>query len=292
LPAIDSTTVLSADRRRYSLTTNIANNYTIVQRADEDLWFDGETTRVAFSYTQGLGDDFEWSIGIPYISHDGGFLDGFIEDWHDTFGLPQDGRDRTPRNQLSYRYSRYGRTLLEVASQSSGIGDVRLGGALQWFRAKRPGETNLALRTLISLPTGDSDQLMGSGGIDAAFWLSADRATPWFDYPGAVWGGTGILLLGEGDVLAEMQRDAALFGSIGAGAKIGPTLSLKLQLDFHTTMYNHSRLKQLNGNAVQLTMGGEIAISKTSRLDLAVKEDPTVGASPDVVFYIGLTVDH
>jgi hypothetical protein len=292
LPAIDSARVVSGDRSRYRLTTNITNNYTDKQRGNEDVLFDGETQRVTFSYTQGMGKDVEWGIRIPYVSHGGGSLDSFIEGWHDVFGLPQGGRDTAPHNQLTYRYVRNGNTLLDITNFTEGLGDLRINGAWQWSRAKMPDEASIALRTSLSLPTGDSNNLLGSGGFDAAFWVSADRVKSWFGYSGALWGGAGILLLGEGDVLANQQRDLALFGSIGGGAKVWPRVSIKVQLDIHSSLYSKSSLDQINSDSAQLIFGGELAIDKNMRLDLAIKEDPTVHASPDVVFHIGLTINN
>jgi len=51
--------------------------------------FGGETTRLTFTYERGVGENFEWGIRVPYVSHDGGSLDTIIDGWHDTFGLPQ-----------------------------------------------------------------------------------------------------------------------------------------------------------------------------------------------------------
>jgi len=292
LPAIGSARVLSPDRNRYRLTTDIASNSTRKQQGNEDVLFDGETKRLTFSYAQGLGENLEWGIRFPYVSHEGGSLDGFIEDWHDFFGLPQGGRDAGPRNQFIYRYSRNGNTLLDFTNATGGLGDVRINGAWQWLGAKRPDETSVALRASLSVLSGDSDKLFGSGAMDTAIWVSADRTRSWFNFPGGLWGGGGVLFLGKGDVLANQQRDIALFGSIGGGAKVWSRVSLKLQMDIHTALYDKSSLIQISGNAMQIIMGGDIAINKNVRLDLAVKEDLTVHASPDVVFHVGLTVDN
>ena len=292
LPAIDSAKVLSADRQRYRLITNFTNNYTETQRGNEAVLFDGETTRVTFSYAEGLGKDVEWGIRIPYVSHDGGSLDSIIEGWHDLLGLPQGGRDTTPRGQLNYRYVRNGDTLFNVKNFTEGLGDVRINAAWQWQRARNPDEASIALRTSLSIPTGDSNDLLGNGGFDAAFWISAEHAEKWFTFPGRLWGGAGLVLLGDGDVLANQQRESVLFGSIGGGAKVWSKVTLKLQLDVHSSLYINSELDQINSNSVQLILGGEIEIDKNTWLDLAVKEDPTVHASPDVVFHIGLTINN
>ncbi|MCK4585848.1 MAG: DUF3187 family protein [Gammaproteobacteria bacterium] len=292
LPSIGSATVLPVDRSQYRLTANITSNYTAKTSGNEEVLFDGETERLTFSYTQGMGENLEWGVRIPLVSHDGGSLDAFIEGWHDTFGLPQGGRDRAPHNRLIYRYSRNGVTLLNLTNATDGVGDVRVNGAWQWRKANRQNDANIALRTSLSLPTGDSGNLMGSGGVDAALWVSADRARSWFGYPGSLWGGAGILLLGEGDVLADQQRDASLFGSVGGGAKVWSNVFLKLQMDANTALYSKSSLVQISGDSIQLIMGGEIEMDKNIRIDLAVKEDPTLHASPDVVFHIGLSVNN
>ena len=223
------------------------------------------------------------------MSHGAGSLDSFIEDWHDTFGLPQGGRNVAPHNQLTYRYQRNGVTELLLTEPESGVGDVRLTLGKQWPSAAK--NTQLALRGLVALPTGDSDKLLGSGSTDASVWMTVDRSRQWFDFPGSLFGGGGVLLMGDGDVLAEQQRRVALFGSLGAGAHVLPWMSLKLQLDMHSPLYDHSELVQINTTAVQFLMGGDLQLTKNVRLDVMVGEDPTVHTSPDVVFHLGLTVE-
>lgn len=292
LPFIDTGRVLSSGKRRYRLVSDTANNFTRVSRSDESVLFDGETQRLTFSYAQGLKEDFEWGICVPYVSHDGGTLDHLIKAWHDLFGLPQQARDSRPRNQLVYRYTRNGISQLNLVDSVSGLGDVRLLGAWQWLRASAENEANLSLRAQLSLPTGDSDKLLGSGGTDIALWLSGDRKKSWFAYPGNQWGGLGVLMLGDGQVLETQQRRFVMFGSVGGGARLTPRVSLKLQLDFHSPLYKNSQLVAINAHSAQLILGGDVQLSKSAHLDLAVKEDPTVNASPDVVFHLGVTIEN
>lgn len=289
LPAIDNARVLGDAQARYRLVHDLANNYTFRQTADEALLFDGETSRTTFVYARGIGGSWEWGMQIPYVRHAGGSLDAFIEDWHDTFFLPQGGRDAAPRHRLTYSYQRNGVTELLLNEPVSGIGDLRLTLGRQWSSPGAP--TRVALRGALSLPSGDSAELRGSGAVDAALWASADRARPWWGFDGSLYGGGGLLWMGDGEVLADQQRRLAAFGSLGAGARLRPWLALKLQLDLHTPLYDHSGLVQVNATAVQLLMGGELQLGRNTRLELMVGEDPTVHASPDVVFHLGLVVE-
>ncbi len=288
LPALESAAVLAEGRSRYRLVNDLASNYTTKQRNTESVTFDGETNRTTFTYAQGLDQGFEWGLQIPYVNHDPGNLDTFIEDWHDFFQLPQGGRDIAARNRLRYQYQDNGITQLQLTERAEGVGDVRLTGAWQWLDASKA--TQLAVRAALSLPTGDSDKLQGNGSVDTALWVSADHKDTWLGFPGGVYGGGGVLLMGDGDVLPDQQRRAALFGSVGIGARVFPKMTLKLQTDFHSPLYKNSQLDQINATAVQFIMGGDLQLSEHMQLDLAVGEDLTVKASPDVVFHIGLTV--
>jgi len=291
LPFVERGRVLSSAHERYRLISDTANNFAHASRSDESVLFDGETQRLTFSYARGWSENLEWDIQLPYVSHSGGTLDHFIKSWHELFGLPQQGRDSRPRNQLVYRYTRDGVNLVDLTDETAGLGDVRLGGAWQWQRAATEKDPNLALRAQISLPTGDSDKLLGGGGVDIALWCSGDQKQSWFNTPGQLWGGFGVLVLGHGKVLDKQQRQLALFGSLGGGARVSSLISLKLQMDFHTSLYKNSRLAPINSHAVQLIMGGEVHLSRKARLALAVKEDPTVDASPDVVFHMSMIID-
>jgi hypothetical protein len=285
LPAPGEAQVIAPGRARYVLQVDRASNYSVAHRDDEAVLFDGETTRGVFAYSRGLGNNFELGIELPYVTHSGGSLDDFIIHWHDTFGLPQGGRVSAPRNQLDYSYVRDGRQLLALSDSTGGLGDVRLSAAWQWRR-------DLALRAQLKLANGDAQRLLGSGGVDLALWASGQLRQKWFGLAGAWYGSAGLLLMGDGEVLAAQQRRVAPFGSLGAGLRPLRRLALKLQLDFHGALYKDSALKEIAANAVQLVMGADVFFSPHTRLTLGVVEDLTVNASPDVVFHAALNVSR
>ena len=120
----------------------------------------------------GIGNRLELGFEIPYIFQNGGFLDGFIEDYHNTFGLPQGGRDQAPKGRLLFNYQRNGANLFQIDKSNSGIGDVRLTAGFQLYREEGEGSHALALRASFKVPTGDSNELHGSRSTDLALWLT------------------------------------------------------------------------------------------------------------------------
>ena len=292
LPAIGNARLLDPGEQRYRLQADLASNYTLGRSAYESLTLDGETTRLTLAFSGHGGRNFEWGLQIPYISHSGGMLDGFIRDWHDTFGLPQGGRETAPIDVLNYRYVRDGETRLEQNLDSDGLGDVRLTGAWQLMRPTGDEETALALRASLKFPTGDPALLYGSGGTDLALWLNGGYGGYGLGPSMSLFGGLGVLMMSKGEVLPELQRNTALFGSLGFGAWVLPRLSLKVQVDFNQAIYQYSELTQLADDSLQLSVGGSLRLIKHTRIELAVVEDIAVATAPDVVFHAAIVVQQ
>lgn len=287
LPGPGTAILLPAGSNSAELALDTIQNFSKNTRGDEASFFDGESYRFNLGLRRGLARRIEVGFDIPYLSHRGGFLDGFIEDFHDTFALSQSGRDNHPRNQLLYNYVRAGEEEIRVDENSEGIGDVRLRAAWQLWQTEAGPQRGAALHAALKLPSGDSDNLLGSGSTDLAFWLSATRGWEKGKSAMALFGAAGVLLMTDGDVAEEHQRNLAGFGTLGGGWRPASWIVLKLQFDGHTPLYD-SDLPELGDFAGQLTMGGDLALGKQTALEIGVSEDIIVDTAPDVVFRLAL----
>lgn len=290
LPAQTSATVAPAGRTRLSLTQDVASNYTYSNTGREQILLDGESYRWSLSARYGIGDRFEVGLEIPYILTGGGFLDGFIEGWHSTFGLPQGGRDTAPRDRLQYRYTRDGVKKLDMRNSGSGVGDISLLAAVRLYDSHDSAvHDSLALRTTVKLPTGDSAALRGSGSTDFTVSLcgSMNSFTEWGTL--ALYGSIGGMAMTRGKVLADQQKQLAAFGTAGIGWGVTEWLSFKFQTNLNTPMYRSSSLPELSRNAVMLILGGALKLPGGYVLDIGMSEDVIVATSPDVVFHLGVS---
>ncbi len=288
LPNARDPQITAAGNFKVSLDYEIASHFNAQDSDREHLFFDGETTRVMFSVKAGLSRDTELEIQLPYIAHDGGFLDSFIINWHDFFGLPQNSRDQAPRNQLQYFYEKNGVTLLDFQESASGIGDVQVVLAKKLNKNWLPKQNNLAIKTAIKFPSGDSERLTGNGAYAVSAWLTGDMQTNWFGRQGLTYLNLGGMWLGQGEVLPEQQRSWVWFGGIGSGIKISEGIVLQAQLDTHSQFYYDSSFVEIDSYALQLTLGGNLKFSNNWNLDIGVVEDLIVHASPDVIFHLRL----
>jgi hypothetical protein len=288
LPAIDSATVVSRGRFEGALSADITNNFAPGTSQTDAVMLDGETYRFNLAVRYGIAPGFQVGIDIPYLANSGGFLDGFIEGFHDTFGLPQGMRKSFPRNRLRYQYSRNGITRVLVNDGSSGIGDIRLSGAWQLYYDASEAPRAVALHGSIKLPSGNSNRLFGSGSTDFALWLTAsdDFRLPLGHL--TLYGAAGGLAMTDGEVLEDQQRNLVGFGSLGIGWSPLSWLALKVQADAHTSFYTGSSLEQVNSGSVQLISGGTIGFTDDTFLDIGVSEDVLLDTAPDVVFHFAL----
>ena len=288
IPASRQSQLLKSSELKFDVDYDVTNHFSYNFDSNETVRFDGETQRVSVSIKYGLTNETEIEIVLPYVSHDGGSLDGFIENWHDFFGFPQNGRTNTPRNQLNYFYEKNGVTKLDFQESSSGVGDAQFIYAVklnqQWFSQ----QNHLTFKAAIKLPTGDSDKLTGSGGTGLAAWLAGDNSTTWFGYKGSYYYSMGGMLLEEGEVIPDQQLPYVLFGGIGSGAKLNQSVTLQLQLDAHTPLYEGSDMIELDSFAFLLTIGGNLKLGENWNLDIAVVEDILPHAAPDVTFHLGV----
>jgi hypothetical protein len=288
LPPMGEALVLAPGVRDVRLSLDLANHYTNHSAANESVLLDGETTRLGLVLRYGILPDFEAGVEIPYLLQGGGFLDGFIINYHSTFGFPQGGRDQAPRDRLLYRYSKNNTDLLKVDQGGSGLGDLRLNAAWQLYNGKGSDARLLSLRGSLKLPTGDSGRLYGSGSYDGALWLTACADFALAGGRLALFGAAGAMGMTQGNVIREQQNNWAGFGSLGIGWSPLSWLVLKIQTDAHTPFFRDSSLRELSANAAQLVFGATVALTKNLSLDVGISEDIIVNTAPDVVFHVSL----
>lgn len=286
LPALGEARVLGADESNLAIHLQIANNFTGSSNQTESLNLDGETHRLSLAWRRGLGNGTEWGFELPYLTHNGGFLDSTIERWHETFGLPNGGRDNSPRNRIDYRYTRNGVDLIHVDHPVSGMGDLRLSAAKQLAVPESSGGGIMALRASLKLPTGNDTELLGSGSTDLALWLSAASTHPPTSWN--LYGGGGVLLMSTGNVLPSQRRNQVAFGTLGFSRKFFPNIAVNAQLDAHSPFYDGTSFRQISAYAAQGLLGLNWEFQPRHYVEFSVSEDVLVDTSPDVVFNLSL----
>ncbi len=272
LPALGQPHVSTPGQARYTLELDLTNEYVAKATPAESILLDGETTKLTLTYYGVLAPNWDWNTELPVYVLGGGFMDGFIQGWHDVFGLPNGGREFAQDDQYRYRYVRGGVTLLDEHDSGAHFGDMSVGVGWQLL-------PQIALRAQVKLPTGSASDLTG-GNTGGAFW--ADAALPFAE--GSAWRGyasAGVSVNSRNDVLSALQEETLFFGGGGLRYHLNPVWSFYTEISARSALYTGSEFEALDGVGIPAQFGVSVALNPRYSFDLAFQEDLNPGASPD-----------
>ena len=282
LPAAEDAVVAPVGKLGTILALDVASNFGVDERGNETITLDGEEWRTTLAFRYGLARGWEVGLDVPVLTIWGGVLDTTVQWWHRVFGMSQGGRDGVSNHRTLFTYTRDGKERFRVSQPHGGLGDIRLSAGVQLYQDTADPGRAVALRSSLKLPTGDSGSLDGSGGIDYSLWLTGRERLPLLSERWSLLWAMGGMIVGRGDVLPDMQRDLVGFGTVGVGWRPSDWYLFKTQLNGNTPFYKSSSLRELSTSSVQWVMGGTIAFTPLTELDISVSEDILViTSSPD-----------
>ncbi len=286
IPLMETATLIPVGKSQIRIHYDISNNSASGTSRSETAVIDGETYRTSIIWRKGMSHNLELGVEIPFISHTSGLFDRYIGGWHDILQLTNNRRDNQPNNSLSYYYFReYGvaHNISCCGSDEPELGDIR-------FFATQPliySKTNPTSFTVsIKAPTGKESKLKGSGDVDFSIALNGNNSTRYQQWQITTFGQIGLIMIGQnqrkGLPLANLRREAALFGGYGASWRYHPKVDFKAQLNAHTSMYN-SDVDALGGTSIMLSAGLTFHLNKHLDLDLAIGENLFSDPTPDLM---------
>jgi hypothetical protein len=275
LPAFQTAELVEPGRLEFGLSYDMANDADDADRLNERLIIDVESQVLSLSLRRRLGERFEFGIDVPYVRHSEGFLDSVIYNFHNAVGLPNSNRDG-PDDQFRLFFEREGTVLFDTGTPTSGLGDIQLSAAMKLGKA--------TLRAGVKAPTGDPDKLTGSGATDLSLGIYGGSVTRFFDRDLSYSGFVGVLALGDGEVMTELQSSAVPYGGAALRWQATQRLALATQL-YVQGPYFDINLDELGGTTFQLAFGADMRFKRTL-WRVAIVEDIAAGAAPDFALHL------
>ncbi len=281
LPKAESGIITPKGKLDAGFTYHVSNNAISSEEGNETIIWDGETAQYNMRFRYGVSEHLELGMDIPYVDHSGGYLDSLIRHYHDLFGMSNERQEKFEKNKLHYKHDD-----VDMTERANGFGDIRFSAAIPLFADSLHEQRYLALRPQLKLPTGDADDLLGSGGTDVSMGLAYSDFQSLRKLNMALSAHAGAIYMGNTKVLRDKQRHFAGYGGVALNWMATDYLVFKLQMDLHTAFYD-SELKQL-GSSMQLLAGGTARLPGNVLLDLGISEQLITDATPDVGFYLSL----
>ena len=275
LPTFQTHELVVEGKTDVSLSYDVANDADDADRLGERLVIDAESQVLNLSIRRRFGERFEFGVDVPWVRHSGGYLDSVIFNFHDLVGLRNSSRDG-PDDQYRLFFEQHGTVLFDTDVPTSGIADVQLTAAMDLGKA--------TLRAGIKVPTGDPDELTGSGAADISLGLYGGSTTSLFQRDLAYSGFLGVLVLGDGDIMPALQRGTVPYAGAALRWQATSRMALATQL-YVQGPYFDAELDELGGNTFQLSFGADFRL-QGSFLRLAIVEDIAAAAAPDFALHL------
>ena len=274
----------------FSASLSHSSIFTVQNSGAWVIDMDMELTELNLRYKHNMKSIGEFGIDLPFIAFGNGFLDGFLESFHDLIGDSDPyGRSGRPKDDFLYeiRHGQFtdllaergsgvpGNTAVVLGRTGTGLGDIRL-------TFKRPlivtERYTLSIKGALELPTGDAKEGYGNGSADAGLYILYDRLLT--DNIMSHWNMGAVF---PGDVKGYITIDLKNF--IYGGAAIEIDISQKwdilFQLQAQSPVYPETDLLAIDENAYLLVFGCRYYKDNNS-IEFSITEDMNSTGAPDV----------
>jgi hypothetical protein len=256
-----------------------SSTYTVQSSGKWDIFLDMEITALNFRYKRIIKDVAEFDMDVPLLIIGGGFMDGFLADYHSAFGFPDYGRSARPNNEFLYEVRRDGNLIIKGRSGIR-LGDIRLAFKKPMIISDGLG---LSVKGDIELPVGSAREGYGNGSMDAGIALLLDKK---ITNSIMTYANLGVVFPGDVRGYEKVNLKNFVYGGAGVEAYVGRGFSLLVQLQGQSQIYPETDLGAVDRDAYLLVIGGRYRTGKRS-FDLSLTEDINRSGAPD--FILNLT---
>lgn len=249
---------------------------------DERVVLDGEIARVAVAARFAVGPRTDLEVELPVVYASSGFLDRFVEAWHELLGFPGGGRGARERFTYEMEIEKDGDPIYHLEGHELGLGDVPVVVTHQLVE-ESPSTPAVSLRAGVDLPLGSESRGFGNDALDWGGGVLAEKS--W-----GRWTMTGAL-----DWI-DAQRPSSF---VGSGVEVGDELSLQWGLEYRWNdavsllggvvvngpVTRDVRIKELDREMVSAEAGIAFDVGARSTLIVGFEDDVVAESGPDFTIF-------
>jgi hypothetical protein len=240
----------------FDIRLEAANTASIARDQEEqaDVTMKFETVRAALFLRYGLTDRLEIGVEVPGYHRYRGFMEEpILGVERGTTGISP-ARKALRETAYAFNVTNGGRTLFQGAKGATGLGDISFYGKYQLLK-----ETStlpaLSFRVGVKAPTGDTDQVFGSGHPDAGIGLALDKtfATGWIVYANL----NGVFPTGQ---LAGLDLQPVISGLVAVEYLWTENFSITAQFDYYSPPFHGTGTRVLDKGVTESVIGASYRI--------------------------------
>lgn len=272
--------VLPEKRFRVRLRTDYTSVHIDKASQNFELLTDMEIGAVTLEGEARIGERLSLGFSLPFVSYNSGFLDGFLEDYHELGNFPEYGRSLRPKNEFACVVKKDGQTWFEPDQHGLHPADARLDLTYAFPAGER---FRSALMASLKLPTGDEDKGFGSGNFDGGLTLLTRfryRSLAFYLNP-------GFIVPRDPETQGADIRYRTM-ATLFAGLEYvhSPAWSFMAQLNTFTSPLKDTGISTLDDPSVELALGFTRSWGRT-KASFSFCEDLS-GPAPDFTVHVGV----
>ena len=212
----------------FDIRLEAANTASIARDQEEqaDVTMKFETVRAGLFLRYGLTDRLELGVEVPaYHRHRGFMEEPILGVERGTTGISPP-RKALRETDYAFNVSNGGRTMFQGSKGATGLGDISFYGKYQLL--KETGTLPaLSVRVGVKAPTGDTNEVFGSGHPDAGIGLALDKtfASGWILYANV----NGVFPTGK---IAGLELQPVVSGLVAVEYLWTENFSITAQFDY------------------------------------------------------------
>ena len=285
MPKAQRAKTIGANHFKIGYSISYANNYeTDDSPTGFSATFDFESLRSAIDASYGITDWLEVALEIPFIHHQGGHFDNFLQDYHDAFNFPNGGRDLVSNGVHQYFVSYNGIDFYRVNPTDYEIGDINLSLKLNAIKEAKAIPA-ISFFGGIKFPTGHVSEGVGSGRFDGTFGMAVEKSINRFHFYGNIYG----VFIQEPNPL-KMIVDGEMFGGMfGGEVTFLKRFAALVQVQGNSDPFITTGVKYFDNGVLDIVFGFKARDLLWIDWELAMQQNLITASSNDVAIHFGVS---
>lgn len=274
----------AADDWRVEAVFDASNTEVGFERGSERLTYDAEFHEARIAVTRAFGAHWQLRATLAEVDVGNGFLDGFLEDYHRTFGFSNGDRGRLDTDGHTIRYD-------DGNAADAIVLDRRLHALAPLlvdlaYRGAANDHAGWMAGATLKVPTSHASPLIDDRGSDLSLWLALQSTDAQSHWP---WGArVGVMRRGNTQLMPDRANDTVPFVDTVLGYRFTPHWDVAAQLQWHAALYD-SAIPLLD-DAATLAMSSAWHSDAGWTLRAGLVEDAIPRHAQDVTFFLSLSM--
>ncbi len=243
-----------------------------------EVLLDMELMVVDLMMEYGVTKNLTLSFQPVFVQMGSGFLDNFLESYHDKLGVSNYGRENRPKNEFGYWISYKGQTWVMGKEGGLHLVDSLVSAKYSVLRNSKAIPLDLSFAYILKIPFGDPEYGFGSGYADHGLhFLSRICLDPVIIYLNSGYNIVSDPKTSGADI--QVEDTISLFA--GLEYLYNPDLSFLVQINYFSSPFQDAEFSQFDEGGIELDLGFVYQLSPHADFEFAFGEDLAASGVPD-----------